>query len=170
MLKVWSASRSAALSRDERVPGQFVYPVVCTAAVNCPTQFVGCFKGIEMDMLNSFFGGGGCSLWLTYLYFLGLYSKCSILLVIYWCFCQMLIKEGAELNHQHFGRARLYSRLERLHRLFFMSIQKRGVGTLLSDWQKTCILKSLVWALWAMWRGCEPERVAFVVNNDICRP
>ena len=42
---------------------------VCTAAVNFQTQFIGCFKHVEVDLLNSFFGGGGCSLCLTYLCF-----------------------------------------------------------------------------------------------------
>lgn len=84
MLKAWSASRSAVLSRDEQIPGQFVYAVVYTAAVNYQTQFIGCFKGIEMDILNNV---------LFICIFLVYTPNASVLLVIYWCFYQMLNKE-----------------------------------------------------------------------------
>lgn len=68
-----------------------------------------------MDILNSFFGGGGCSLWLTYLYFF------ELILQMLNSFGDLLVflsnvEQGVALNDQHFGRAGLCSHLERLHR------------------------------------------------------
>lgn len=68
-----------------------------------------------------------------------------------------------------FGKGKMMLLLNGAAQMFFMGIRKRRDCTLLSIWQKPCIWKSLVWALWAAWRGCEGERVAFVINTDICR-
>lgn len=88
---------------------------VCTAAVNYQAQFIGCFKHVEVDTLNSFFGGGGCSLWLTLPYFfefiLQMCSSSGDLLVFL-----STVEQAVVLSDQHLGRARLCSRLERLHR------------------------------------------------------
>lgn len=104
-------------------------PVVCTAPVNYQTQFIGCFKGIEMDILNSFFGACGCSLWLTYLCFLGLYSKCFNHfgdLLVFLSSVEQGVKGPA------FWKGKIMLLFRETAQMLFMSIQKRGVCTLLS--------------------------------------
>lgn len=122
MLKAWSASRSVVLSRDEQVPGQFVYPVVCTAAVNYQTQFIGCFKGIEMDILNSFLGGW----WLFSLAHLSAFFELILqmlnsfgdLLVFVKCWTRSCIKWPA------FWKGRIMVSVREAAQMFFMSIQE----------------------------------------------
>lgn len=121
---------------------------ICMAAVNYQAQFIGCFKHVEIDTLNSFFGGGGCSLWLTHPCFfefvLQMCNSSGDLLVFL-----STVEQGVVLNDQHLGRAGLCSCSERLHRCSLWAFNVQGDCTLLPIWQKPCIWKSLVWALWA---------------------
>lgn len=114
MMKAWSASRSAVLSRDEQVPCLCV-SCGCTAAVNYQAQFIGCFKHVEVDILNSFF-------WWWWLFPL---AHLAVFLWVYppnvqffWWFIGVSVncEQGVVLSDQHLGRARLCSRLEKLHR------------------------------------------------------
>lgn len=137
---------------DEQVSHWFL-SCVYSAAVNYQAQFIASFKHLEADTLNSFFGGGGCSLWLTFLYFFEfIFWMCNLsgdLLVFL-----PTVEQGVVLSKQHLGRARLCSCLERLHRCSLWAF-RRGTTVHYFQFDRNHVFENL----WSELYGLHNEAV-----------
>lgn len=170
MFMAWGTSRSAVLSRDELSSSPCMYPLPVQQQLAVRLSLWVVLNMLNLAVLNSFLGG--CKSFplahlseFLWVYALNVQLLCWFIGVSVNCWTRSCMKWSA------FGKGKIMFSLREAAQMFFMSTQKRGVGILLSNWQKPCIWKSLAFFfLWATRWGCEPERTAFVINNDICRP
>lgn len=144
MFQAWGASRSAVLSGVREFFAECVSSA-SAAVVSYQAQFIGCFKHTEVAVLNSFFFGG----WPLFLpvhlptFFVLVYTSNVQLFRWFISVCDNYWTKCC-INWPAFGKGKIMLLLREAAQMFFMSIQKRGDCTLLSNWRKPCIWKSLV--------------------------